>query len=107
MLMSDAVLASDRTLPTGAGRWLSVLRRYLLFVAGANLVWETLHLPLYTIWQDGTVEELAFAAVHSSGGDVLIARSALVLRTEERRVGNEGVSTCRSRGSPDHVKKNG
>src|SRR3546814_5886560 len=79
MLMSDAVLASDRTLPTGAGRWLSVLRRYLLFVAGANLVWETLHLPLYTIWQDGTVEELAFAAVHCSGGDVLIALSAHVL----------------------------
>src|SRR3546814_11641738 len=27
-------------------------------------------------------------------------------RTEERRVGNGGVSTCRSRWSPDHYKKN-
>src|SRR3546814_16179705 len=27
-------------------------------------------------------------------------------RSEERRVGNEGVSTCRSRWSPDHSKKN-
>src|SRR3546814_15926085 len=26
-------------------------------------------------------------------------------RSEERRVGKEGVSTCRSRGEPDHVKK--
>src|SRR3546814_14980726 len=27
-------------------------------------------------------------------------------RSEERRVGNEGVRTCRSRGSPHHKKKN-
>src|SRR3546814_18950926 len=30
------------------------------------------------------------------------AGSAADLRTEERRVGKEGVSTCRSRWSPDH-----
>src|SRR3546814_19439628 len=29
-----------------------------------------------------------------------------VERSEERSVGKEGVSTCRSRGSPDHYKKN-
>src|SRR3546814_18142779 len=28
------------------------------------------------------------------------------LRSEERRVGKEGVITCRSRGSPYHLKKN-
>src|SRR3546814_17026248 len=28
------------------------------------------------------------------------------MRSEERRVGNECVSTCRSRGSPYHEKKN-
>src|SRR3546814_20015892 len=27
------------------------------------------------------------------------------LRSEERRVGKEGVSTCRARGSPDHLNK--
>src|SRR3546814_15381310 len=27
-------------------------------------------------------------------------------RSEERRVGKECASTCRSRGSPDHLKKN-
>src|SRR3546814_16237667 len=29
----------------------------------------------------------------------------IVARSEERRVGKEGVSTCRSRWSPDHKKK--
>src|SRR3546814_15757183 len=29
----------------------------------------------------------------------------VVARSEERRVGKECVSTCRSRGSPDHEKK--
>src|SRR3546814_18738969 len=29
-------------------------------------------------------------------------RMLMVLRSEERRVGKECVSTCRSRGSPDH-----
>src|SRR3546814_20179294 len=28
------------------------------------------------------------------------------IRSEARTVGKEGVSTCRSRGSPDHYKKN-
>src|SRR3546814_14808432 len=31
--------------------------------------------------------------------------AALAVRSEERRVGKEGVSTCRSRGPPDHKKK--
>src|SRR3546814_15421585 len=55
------------------------MRRYLLFVAVANLVWETLHLPLYTIWQEGAAGELAFAVVHCTGGDILIALSSLML----------------------------
>src|SRR3546814_11444075 len=33
-------------------------------------------------------------------------QAALVMRSEERRVGNECVSTCRSRWSPHHSKKN-
>src|SRR3546814_14773114 len=34
-----------------------------------------------------------------------MAKPLLVLRSEERRVGNECVSTCRSRWSPYHLKK--
>jgi len=36
-------------------------------------------MPLYTLWQTGTAYEIAFAAVHCTGGDVLIALSAVVL----------------------------
>src|SRR3546814_15069086 len=32
-------------------------------------------------------------------------QAARVRRSEERRVGTEGVSTCRSRGARDHTKK--
>src|SRR3546814_20090068 len=32
--------------------------------------------------------------------------NARIMRSEERRVGKECVSTCRSRWSPDHKKKN-
>lgn len=59
--------------------WLRALRRYVGFVALANLVWEFAHMPLYTIWETGTVSELAFAAVHCTFGDILIALSAVML----------------------------
>ena len=59
--------------------WLVALRRYLVFAAVANLLWEFAQMPLYTIWLTGTVGELVFAAVHCTGGDVLITLSTLVL----------------------------
>jgi len=61
-----------------APSWLAAIRRYLLFVAGANLIWEVVQLPLYTIWREGTPGEKVFAVVHCTGGDILIASSALV-----------------------------
>ena len=56
--------------------WLSGLRRYLVVTVIANLFWETAHLPLYTIWTDGTPRENVIAVLHCTGGDVLIALSA-------------------------------
>jgi hypothetical protein len=56
-----------------------VLRRYFLFVGLANLVWEVAHLPLYTLWWESDFRENAFAAVHCTGGDLLIATASLVL----------------------------
>lgn len=47
--------------------WLIALRRYISFVAVANLVWEFMHLPLYTLWTEGSVGDLVFAAVHCTG----------------------------------------
>lgn len=57
--------------------WLTCLRRYFCFVAPANLVWEFAQLPLYTIWRDGSAGEIVFAAIHCTGGDLLIAGACL------------------------------
>jgi hypothetical protein len=69
------------TAPGGSalpGAWLIVLRRYALAIVLGNLMWELAQLPLYTIWRDGTAGKILFAAVHCTGGDVLIAGAALL-----------------------------
>lgn len=58
--------------------WLAGLRRYLVFLLLANLVWEFVHLPLYTIWTEGTPAAIAFAALHCTLGDLLIGTSSLL-----------------------------
>lgn len=60
------------------GPWLLVLRRYIMFVAGVNLIWEIAQLPLYTIWSEGTPGEIAFAVAHCTAGDILIASASLI-----------------------------
>lgn len=62
----------------GRGAWLTVLRRYIVTMTLGNLVWEFAHMPLYTIWETGTSREIVFAAIHCTGGDVLIALSTLL-----------------------------
>jgi hypothetical protein len=64
--------------PSGAP-WLAALRRYLPLILVANLAWETAQLPLYTIWREGSVGQLAFAVLHCTLGDGLIAVTTLVL----------------------------
>jgi hypothetical protein len=59
--------------------WLTGLRRYLIAIAVLNLIWEFAQMPLYELWRTGSSSEIAFAAVHCTGGDVLIALSSLVL----------------------------
>ncbi|MDO9318619.1 MAG: hypothetical protein Q7V56_10515 [Gammaproteobacteria bacterium] len=56
-----------------------LLTRYFLIIAPAHLLWEFLHLPLYTLWDTGSVGEILFAIVHCTGGDLLIAAGALAL----------------------------
>lgn len=60
------------------GAWLPALRRHLAVGAAGHLLWETLQLPLYTIWTEGTAAEIAFAALHCTAGDVLIALATLM-----------------------------
>lgn len=59
--------------------WLRGLRIYLAVILAGNLIWEILHLPLYTIWQTGSLREQAFAVFHCTLGDLLIATSSLAL----------------------------
>lgn len=58
--------------------WLRALRRYFVVVAAGNLVWEFLQLPLYTLWSTDTLGQIIFAALHCTGGDLLIAASTLL-----------------------------
>ncbi len=55
------------------------LRHYLLANTGLHLLWEMLQIPLYTVWQSGTINEIVFAVLHCTAGDVIIAISTLVL----------------------------
>ena len=58
--------------------WRKALAVYLAGSAGLHLIWETLQLPLYTIWRTGTNFEIACAVVHCTAGDVMIAAVSLV-----------------------------
>jgi hypothetical protein len=80
----------------------AVLLRYLAATAVLNLVWEILQLPLYTLWQKSSVTAIAFAVVHCTAGDVLIAFFALLVALAlaraydwpARRYGRVAAITC-------------
>ena len=56
-----------------------ILRRYLTWTVAANLVWESAQLPLYTLWTERSLAYNAFAVVHCTVGDVIIAAVALAI----------------------------
>ena len=56
---------------------LDAFRRYLLVITIGNLVWEAVHLPLYTIWVAGSWPQTVLAWGHCTLGDVLIGAAAL------------------------------
>ena len=64
---------------TASSDWIVALRIYLATVAGADLVWEAAHLPLYTLWRTGTARDQLFAVIHCTLGDILIALTSLVV----------------------------
>ncbi len=59
--------------------WLRALRRYLSVSTIAHLAWEIVQLPLYTLWSIGTLPQQAFAVLHCTVGDTMIAGLALLL----------------------------
>lgn len=60
------------------GDWLIMLRRYLVAIVVGNLAWEFAQLPLYTIWHEGSMGEIVFAALHCTSGDLVIASLTLL-----------------------------
>lgn len=58
--------------------WPAALRRYLAFSLGLHLAWEVVQLPLYTLWRTGTLREQAFAVLHCTIGDLMIAGLTLL-----------------------------
>lgn len=81
---ANAAATNEATTTAKLGRgprlsWHRALQRYLVVILLGNLVWEFAQMPLYTIWKTGTWSEIVFAAVHCTGGDILIALSALTL----------------------------
>ena len=58
--------------------WLQASRFYIGLSATMHLFWECLQLPLYTLWNDGTWRSIAFATLHCTAGDVMIASLALL-----------------------------
>ena len=65
--------------PRGWAGLASPAARYLAAILALNLVWEVVQLPLYTLWEQGTPGEIAFAVLHCTGGDVMIAAAALAV----------------------------
>lgn len=63
---------------TEKSHWLKTLRRYFLYMALGNLIWEFAQMPLYTLWETGSTDEIMVAALHCTAGDILIAMSVLL-----------------------------
>ena len=58
--------------------WRFLLVSYLPMFGAVNLLWETLQLPLYTIWHDEDRGALLFAVLHCTAGDMLIGGLTLI-----------------------------
>lgn len=59
--------------------WRLIALRYLPWFAILNLVWETAHVRLYTLWDEAQPAYIAFSVLHCALGDVLIGGLALLL----------------------------
>lgn len=77
-MAESAVLTAPIEEAGARGDWIWALRRYFVASALGNLIWEFAQLPLYTVWQQGSGPQVVVAAVHCTGGDILIAASSLV-----------------------------
>ena len=68
-----------RAVPEKSPDWPLALRWYLGVSFAAHLAWEVVQFPLYTLWSTGTLRQQAFAVLHCTMGDVMIAGLAILL----------------------------
>lgn len=54
-----------------------IFLHYIAPIVVLHLVWEILQLPLYTLWRESSSSAIAFAVLHCTLGDVMIAASSL------------------------------
>lgn len=57
--------------------WRLILLRYLPFLGGLHLLWESLHVRLYTLWYQAEPVYIAFSVLHCTLGDLIIGAAAL------------------------------
>ncbi len=62
-------------------RYIKFARNYLISIAVLNAIWETLHMPLYEIWYQGTWPIIIYSGVHCTIGDVFIGLTSFILAT--------------------------
>ncbi len=77
--MGNGTISEMPLIETG-GRlrlWLLFTARFFAVFAPFSLIWEFAHMPLYTVWQSGSVKQIIAYGLHCTGGDILIALSAL------------------------------
>ena len=58
--------------------WAFIALRFVPALAILNTVWEIAQLPLYTLWEEGSLPSIAYAVLHCTLGDVAIGTLALV-----------------------------
>ena len=58
---------------------LRLLLTYLAVMFALNLIWEVAQLPLFTLWGEASSGTIAFAVLHCTMGDVMIASVTLVI----------------------------
>lgn len=66
-------------LPAVSSLQARTILRFLGAVAAGNLLWEVAHVPLYTLWLTGSPGGIAYAVLHCTVGDVMIASVCLLL----------------------------
>lgn len=67
------------TLPAVSPLQGRTILRFLGAMAAGNFLWELAQVPLYTLWVTGSPGEIAYAVLHCTAGDVMIAGTCLLL----------------------------